>query len=145
MKVVINTCFGGFGLSHKATMRYANLSGFTLYPFYDSFTMTCYGVQHGAWDNPDSGAPVGYSRIPLENLVIKDDGDYDFSNDADYFSDYGMDRTDPILVRVVEELGAESWGRHAALKVVEIPDDVEYHISEYDGNEHIAENHRTWS
>jgi hypothetical protein len=30
------------------------------------------------------------------------------------------------------------------LRIVEIPDGVEWHISEYDGIEHIAENHRTW-
>jgi hypothetical protein len=30
------------------------------------------------------------------------------------------------------------------LEIVEIPDDVEYTIEEYDGLEHIAEKHRTW-
>jgi len=30
------------------------------------------------------------------------------------------------------------------LAIVEIPDDVEYTIEEYDGNEHVAEAHRTW-
>ena len=33
MKVVINACYGGFGLSHKAIMRYAELKGFKLYPW----------------------------------------------------------------------------------------------------------------
>jgi len=28
---------------------------------------------------------------------------------------------------------------------VEIPDDVKWHIHEYDGLEHVAEDHRTWS
>ena len=28
MKVVINSCFGDFGLSHKAIVRYAELAGF---------------------------------------------------------------------------------------------------------------------
>jgi hypothetical protein len=145
MKVVINARFGGFGLSHKATMRYANLSGFTLYPYYDSFTMTCYGVQPGAWDNPESGAPIGYSRVPLETLELDNEGDYKFPSDEDYFSEYSLDRTDPMLVRVVEELGDEANGRHAQLKVVEIPDGVDYFIDEYDGNEHVAERHRTWA
>ena len=27
---------------------------------------------------------------------------------------------------------------------VEIPDDVEWQIEEYDGTEHISEKHRTW-
>jgi hypothetical protein len=33
---------------------------------------------------------------------------------------------------------------HARLKIIEIPDDIEWHIEEYDGLEHIDENHRTW-
>jgi len=42
-------------------------------------------------------------------------------------------------------MGSNADGDHAELKVVEIPDDVEYLIEEYDGLEHIAEAHRTWS
>ena len=30
-EIVINKCYGGFGLSHKAIMRYAELKGFELY------------------------------------------------------------------------------------------------------------------
>ena len=53
-------------------------------------------------------------------------------------------RTDPLLIRVIEELGDMANGRCAKLKVVEIPDGTDYIIDEYDGNEHIAEAHRTW-
>jgi hypothetical protein len=49
------------------------------------------------------------------------------------------------LVAVVEELGKEANGTYSELKVVEIPSDVKWHISEYDGDEWVAENHRTWS
>ena len=54
-------------------------------------------------------------------------------------------RADPFLVEVVKELGEAANGEYASLKVVEIPDDVEWEISEYDGAEWIAECHRTWS
>ena len=56
-------------------------------------------------------------------------------------------RDDPALVQVVEEMGKAADGAYARLEVVEIPDDVAWHIEEYDGdgNEHIAEDHRTWS
>ena len=53
-------------------------------------------------------------------------------------------RDDPALVKVVEELGADSYGSYAKLKVVEIPGDVEWQIDEYDGDEWVAEQHRTW-
>ena len=41
-------------------------------------------------------------------------------------------------------MGEHSWGPHAELLVVEIPDDVEWYIEEYDGREWIAERHRVW-
>jgi hypothetical protein len=53
-------------------------------------------------------------------------------------------RTDPELVRVVEELGGAADGAHAKLKVVEIPDGVEFDIDEYDGIESIHERHQSW-
>ena len=57
---------------------------------------------------------------------------------------YFPDRSDPVLVAVVEDLGERANGACARLVVVEIPDGVEYEIKEFDGLEHIAEKHRTW-
>ena len=59
---------------------------------------------------------------------------------GEYFSDRDIDRDDPHLVAVVEGLDGEDH----SLKVVEIPDDVKWHIAEQDGNEWVAEDHRTW-
>ena len=53
-------------------------------------------------------------------------------------------RNNPHLVQVVEELGSKADGRFANLKIVEIPDDVEWIIEEYDGIEWVSEVHRTW-
>lgn len=53
-------------------------------------------------------------------------------------------RACPQLVRVVEELGDEASGSLAELKVVEVPDGVKCHLDEYDGVEHVAEDHETW-
>lgn len=53
-------------------------------------------------------------------------------------------RNDARLVEVIERLGAHADGTYAELKIVEIPDDVEWEIAEYDGVEWIAEKHRTW-
>jgi len=50
-----------------------------------------------------------------------------------------------LLIKVIKELGEASNGRNAKLKIIEIPDDVEWEIEEYDGIEHIAEYHRTWN
>jgi hypothetical protein len=54
-------------------------------------------------------------------------------------------RDNPHLVQVVEQLGAAASARYSKLKVVEVPDDVEWTLEEYDGCEWVAENHRTWS
>lgn len=61
--------------------------------------------------------------------------------------DYAFDipRDCDTLVQIVDEMGKQSWGAHSRLKIVEIPDDVDWQIEEYDGSEHIAEKHRTWS
>lgn len=54
-------------------------------------------------------------------------------------------RAHPALIEVINHLGPEANGPHANLKIIEIPDDVDWEINEYDGLEHIAERHRTWN
>ena len=91
MKIVINICFGGFGLSSIGEIEYLNRSG------------------------------------------------------VDVASVWDISRTDPILVAMVKENSKLYSGSFSQLKVVEIPDDVDWKISDYDGQEHIAEKHRTWA
>lgn len=66
-------------------------------------------------------------------------------DDDHFWWDYQIERDDKNLVKVVETLGDAASGWAAELKVVEIPADVAWEISEYDGLEWIAEVHRTWS
>ena len=88
MKIVINTCYGGFGLSPKA-LNWLSEKGVNM--------------------------------------------------------DDGIERHNPLLVECVETLGSkDASGSYSSLSVVEIPDGVDYIVPEYDGYEHIAENHRTW-
>lgn len=57
-------------------------------------------------------------------------------------TDYGflddVSRHDPVLVRVVEELGDRASGKVAMLRIAELPDRTPYRIDEYDGNETVA-------
>ena len=55
-----------------------------------------------------------------------------------------VDRDDPALIQVVEEMGEAADGIFASLFIIEIPDGVKWQIKEYDGLEWIAEEHRTW-
>lgn len=63
----------------------------------------------------------------------------------DEFYDHDIARDDPNLIAIVESMGDRANGLCAQLKVVEIPNDVQWQIQEYDGVEWIAEVHRTWS
>ena len=47
-------------------------------------------------------------------------------------------RANPILVQVIEELGeAANGSKYSTLKIVEIPDDVNWEIADYDGSEWV--------
>jgi hypothetical protein len=65
-----------------------------------------------------------------------------------FLSDYNFcnydARTDPDLIAIIEALGERSWGQYAELKIIDVPEDVKWHIVDYDGREHIAEDHDTW-
>ena len=54
-------------------------------------------------------------------------------------------RVDKDLIEVIESLGNKADGFCANLKVVEIPDGIDWEIDEYDGLEKINEAHRSWS
>ena len=112
MKVVINKCHGGFGLSTEAIIRYAEIKGIKLYEYEPNVFIFA--------DDDESGEKV-------------------------YFFEWNIDRKDSALVQVVEELGYKANTRHSELKVVEIPDNVDWDIGEYDGTEWVAEKHRTWN
>lgn len=134
-KIVINGCYGGFGLSHAGIMRYAKLAGFELYCFTEDGG---FGTKKFRSCNPmkESILIPHYSKKPLS-----EDGKYE---EDGYFSESGIDRDDPHLIQIVEELGDAAGNKFANLEIVEIPDDVDWEIEEYDGNEWIAEKHRTW-
>lgn len=136
MKVVINTCFGGFSLSHAAMLRYFELKGWPCYvENAGSFSATY-------WKVPPEERPV--RPKPWSAAPIEDRQRYNEAYERSAVYDGDITRNDPDLVRVVDELGSAAGGSYAELEVVEIPDGVEWYIEEYDGNEHIAESHRTW-
>ena len=132
-KVVINVCFGGFGISDLALERYAEIKGIKIYK---SSEKRVFGYRYFLCPEEE------YLKIEAEDIGSLDP--YSRINKLQFFY-YELERSDPILVQVVEELGEASFGDYSELKIVEIPDDVHYSIEDYDGNEHIAELHSTWS
>lgn len=137
-KIVVNKCYGGFSLSHSAIMFYAELSGFKLYPIVSVNRNNLSGNGKYRLANEDELDKLfgpHYIKNPLK------DGKY---NNKDYFYDRNIPRDDVNLVKVVEQLGEKANGSCAKLRIVEIPDNVKWHIAEYDGLEHVAEDHKTW-
>lgn len=56
------------------------------------------------------------------------------------------ERTDSRVIALFEQLGSEqSSGEFSRLQIVEIPDDIDWEINEYDGHEKVVEKHRSWS
>lgn len=147
MKVVINGCYGGFSLSPKAQRRYVQLkNNGTLYFYKQTKYSYRDGISEYEQFNPTSPSDSYFSFALLNDLgPVIQDNDHGCIKDAKFFNDRDLDRDDPVLVQVVEEMGAEANGQCASLDIVEIPDDITWSIKEYDGNEWVAETHRTWS
>lgn len=140
MKVVINKCHGGFSLSEAGVRYYAKLKGIKLWvephDKYPSLSPTF-------WLVPPEERPTeleDWHNQPLEKRM-----ENNAAFDKAELSIRDFKRDDPYLVKTVEDLGDISNGMCANLAIVEIPDDVKWEISEYDGLEHVAEVHRTWS
>lgn len=144
MRVVINDCHGGFGLSTKALQEYAKRKGKTLY-FYGNRVGEHFDelrqLTPDDRDNPWYGACLTKDL----GLTATRESVYSQENIDDHFSVYDIPRNDIDLVAVVESMGEEANDRYGQLKIIEIPDDVDFEIMEYDGAEWIAEKHRTWS
>ena len=66
------------------------------------------------------------------------------------WDNYGMeynnseDRNNIKLIEVIEKLGKLASGKDADIKIIEIPDNIEYYIDDCDGIESIHEKHRIW-
>jgi hypothetical protein len=112
--LVINSQHGGFGLSRDAQIAYLERSKIT-------YTLV---------PRDDRHSTERYGPMIMVN--------------GKHWYDKDINRDDPVLVALVNELGKAANGEHARLKVVRIPADVDWQIDDYDGKEWISERHRTW-
>lgn len=145
MKVVINSCFGGFSISKAAAQHMAHAGcprAKAEVAEHDAELVAFADYRDKGIQPPDNER--GF-RTSIWDINIKYNKQPDFHGYG-YVEgmDGGYERNSPFLVAAVEALGKEASGKHANLLVVEIPDDVKWHIHEYDGREHVAEDHQTW-
>ena len=115
MKIVINACHGGFNLSDEAFSMLLNRKGIE-------------------FETVEGNCVTLFYR---KGMVDKDEGYLGYRQNE-------FCRDDADLVAVVEALGSKADGKYSELKIVEVPDDVNWYIEDYDGIEHVAERHRTW-
>lgn len=147
MKLVINRCYGGYGLSDAAYEKLIE-----------------WGVPVRKYDKQERDPETKlYKDQPLNDGEVIFDRELTPQGECDlndlYWKFKGKstlqsrywdcwtkeNRAHPMIVRLIEEMGEQANGGCADLKVVEIPDGVDWEIDEYDGIEHIAEKHRSWS
>lgn len=107
-KVVYNACYGGFSLSDEAIRLGRQISG-----------------------DPMWGGPTFVGEVYEDGAVIEK---RHFTNMNHI---YDIERTDPVLVQIVEQLGDKASGMCAKLRIEEVPTGSLYRIDEYDGNETV--------
>jgi hypothetical protein len=130
VRVVYNSCYGGFNLSREACNRYWELQGKEVWiengDFTDMFTVWLVPPEERAVK------PEPWYSAPIEE---RKDFNERYSEQTWYYGN--VDRHDPILVQVVEELGDKANGSYAKLAIEEVSGP--YRIDEYDGYETVKE------
>jgi hypothetical protein len=132
-KIVINSCYGGFSVSEECIRRYAELKGLPLYVEADGYFNIYWTIPKeeriGAIASSDWSSASDEARRLSNELYDK------YTIDTRSF-----DRTDPLLVQAVEELGEKANGSCADLTIEELRPGTLYRIDEYDGYESIETN-----
>lgn len=141
-KIAINRCWGGFGLSPIATQLYLKKLGKKCF-FYKQ---TKYAHQ-----GKEEHTKVSLEEAEKENFVsvyTKDIGKT-FEKHIDkyyWYNNFYEKRDDKLLIEVIEEVGAKKASQKLGnIRIVEIPDDIEYEIDDYDGMESVHEKHRVFT
>jgi len=152
MKIVINACYGGFSLSPQAIKYLAKVAGKKCYFFKGGlgeheFTPVnmedIKGLFFSAFSIPNPGEVLKYKK-PWHEMTMKEKDASNKLYNSVSLSSRDYDRTDPKLIECVEKLGDKANGSCAKLRVIEIPDGIDYEIDEYDGFESVEEKHRSW-
>ncbi len=142
-KIAINRDWGGFGLSPTATKLYLKKIG-----------KECFFYRQKGWkhDGNEKHIKITLAEAEKETLMLsiytKDMGKEfkEHTNKYYWYERFHNDRGNKLLIEVIEELGTEkASGQYAKIKIVEIPDDLQYEIDDYDGMESIHEEHEVYT
>lgn len=137
MKVILNKCYGGFGVSQEAYELYAKKKGIEIFVY----KLECTNDKP-IYRKTDMGSSI------FTITFTKDFGDYvdlyDDNSEKYILELCSNHREDPVLIEVVEELGDRANSPFSKLVVVDIPDGMEYEIDDYDGVETLHQKVEKW-
>ena len=113
-RIALCVTYGGFSLSRAAFLRLRELGCAV------------------ALAEPDVGEPWDKSRPD----ALRRDDQGGFCRE--------IDRDDPLLLRVLDEMGQAAAGTCCKLGVARVPAGVDWELDEHDGHERVAQVHQTW-
>jgi len=134
MKIVINKCFGGFSISKKCAEYMAKRGNKKAIEELKEWNQRREWIEYYKKNGEFPKDASGIEFLKIEAKYQKEPT----------FYGYYYDRDDKDLINAVDDLGKEASGEWASLKVVEIPDGVQWEIDDYDGLESIHEKHNCW-
>lgn len=136
-KVILNKCYGGFDVSYIAYKRYCEKKHLPLFVYkmsIDTGSITYEKVKD--LDKFNSAFTYYFTKDYGDRLTkLPEDNHLYLSREH---------REDPVLIEVIEELGNEASGSFGDLVIVEIPDDLDYVIDDYDGIETLHQRVQEW-
>lgn len=135
-KVILNKCYGGFGLSEEAHRMYAQRKGLELFKYKAEYNNKTFIYKY---TNDESMFNHFFTKDFGDNVEISNE---DFEKYCLYLND--KYREDNILIEIVEELKERAYGPCSELVIVEIPADLNYVIDDYDGVETLHEKVQEW-
>ena len=121
MKIAVNKCFGGFSVTREVVDKLRK----------KGHKITVIGEMYSDGSGPRK-ASFYEENYHLSNIDFGIDGD-----------DYNKHRCHTDLIEAIETTKKPS-GSMAEIEIVEIPDDVDWELDEYDGIETIREKSRSW-
>ena len=63
---------------------------------------------------------------------------------GNYIDLYNIPRDDTVLIQVLEELGKSAVAGHSRIRIVEVPEDTNWVILNFDGLEMVVDKDRVW-
>lgn len=128
-KVVINACYGGFGLSADALYLLMRLG----------FPLEATPLKDSGYDEADFPlvGPDGVRAASRSGRPLLKDGVLYSAELSPYDPQAMALRSHPALVKTVEMLGERANGFCAKLVIEDVPDDALFRIEEYDGSESV--------